>query len=54
MVDKPRTALSINKDYLNISNPSAAQIAAQVRLLTRQVNWLLRNFLEELGDGSDT
>lgn len=43
-----RTALDTNAQYLAIGTPSAAQIATQVRALTRQTSALIRLVLNEL------
>ena len=43
--DKALAALESNKDYLATSSPSNAQVVAQVRLLTRQNNGLIRLLL---------
>lgn len=48
------TALASNSTFLAIGNPSAAQNAAQVKALTRQVNALIRLQLQDLSDVSDT
>lgn len=44
---RARQALKSNRDYLQ-SNPTAAQVKAQVEALTRQVNGLIRLTLNEL------
>lgn len=45
-------ALTDNKTYVAIASPSNAQVAAQVKALSRQVNGLLRLTLGQL-DGTD-
>lgn len=45
-------ALQSNKDYLGRSNPTNAQVVAQVRSLTQQTNGLIRLLLKKL-DGTD-
>lgn len=40
--DKATAALDANKTFLALNNPTAAQNAAQVKALTRQVNALVR------------
>ena len=39
---KARNALQANQNFLNKATPSNAEILAQVRLLTREVNALIR------------
>lgn len=49
-----RLAVDANTDYLAATGLTAAQVAAQVRLLTRQVNGIVRLMLaDELLDASD-
>lgn len=50
---KAAQALAANTTFLGVASPSAAQVAAQVKLLTREVNGLLRLLVHQLGDGSD-
>ena len=52
--DKARQALAANATFLALQNPTNAQILAQVRLLTREANGLIRLQLDELADVSDT
>lgn len=51
---KAQTALSNNATFLAIASPSNAQIAAQVKALTRQVNALVRLQLAAFDSISDT
>lgn len=51
---KARTALTANATFLAIASPSAAQVAAQVKLLTRESNGLIRSLLNQFDDVSDT
>ena len=43
------TALQNNRDFIAITSPSNAQVVAQVKALSRQVNALIRLELKELG-----
>jgi hypothetical protein len=52
--DRARAALTANTTYLALTNPTNAESAAQVKLLTREVNGLLRLLLGALQDVSDT
>lgn len=45
-------ALDVNRTFLNISSPTAAMNAAQVKSLTRQMNGLIRLVLNQY-DSSD-
>lgn len=45
-------ALTANRTYVALANPTAAQTTAQVKALSRQVNSLLRQMLGQL-DGTD-
>jgi hypothetical protein len=49
---RARQALQNNRDYLQVTNPDAAAVRAQVEALTRQVNALIRMALKEL-DGTE-
>jgi hypothetical protein len=51
---KAQTALTTNATFLAIANPTAAQVATQVKALTRETNVLLRLLLNALTDISDT
>lgn len=46
------SALSSNSDYIALANPTNAQVAAQVKALTRQNNKIIRLVLGRL-DGTD-
>lgn len=52
--DKATAALAGNATYLALATPSNAQVAAQVKALTRQVNALIRLEVRALTDVSDT
>lgn len=51
---KAQQALALNAAFLAVATPTAAQNAAQAKALTRQVNALIRLFLREFADVSDT
>jgi hypothetical protein len=50
--DKAATALTANQAFLDLASPSNAQVLAQVRLLTRQINALIRLTVKQL-DSTD-
>jgi hypothetical protein len=50
--DKAATALTANQAFLDLASPSNAQVLAQVRLLTRQMNALIRLTVKQL-DSTD-
>lgn len=52
--DKAKLALTANGDFLALGSPTNAQILAQIRLLTRECNGVIRLLLAELQDVSDT
>lgn len=47
-------ALAANKTFLAIASPTAAQVAAQTKALTRQTNAILRILMSQFDDASDT
>lgn len=52
---KARSALASNVTYLGLGSPTNAQVAAQVRALTRQINGLIRlRFADLLVENTDT
>lgn len=51
---KLTAAVAANKTFLALSSPTAAQVGAQVKSLTRQVNALLRLRLNALSDLTDS
>ena len=50
--EQARTALTGNRTFLAVAAPTNAQVGAQVKALTRQMNGLIRLTLGEL-DGTD-
>lgn len=48
------TALTNNRDYLANATPTAGQVGAQVKALTRQVQALIRLTLNQLAAADDT
>ncbi len=58
LTDRARAAVATNNTYLAIASPTAAQNAAQVKTLTREVTGLIRllgHVVTELADlGNDT
>lgn len=51
--DRAATALTNNVTFLALGSPSNAQVVAQVKALTRQVNGLIRLTINSLDDVSD-
>ncbi len=51
---KATVALASNTTFLAIATPTAAQVSAQSKTLTRQVNALIRLQLLQFTDVSDT
>lgn len=47
-------ALTANATYLNVASPSNAQVAAQVKALTRQVDGLIRIALTQYDTTADS
>lgn len=47
-----QNALANNRTYAGLASPTAAQTAAQVKALTRQMNGVIRLLLNQL-DGTD-
>lgn len=45
-----RVARQTNRDYIALASPTAAQTTAEVKAMARQVNWLIRMVLGDLGD----
>lgn len=54
LLSKAQTALGNNQTYLAIASPTNAQVAAQVKALTRQVDALIRLQLAAFDTISDT
>jgi hypothetical protein len=54
LTDRAAAALAGNATFLAIASPSNAQVVAQVRALTRQVNALIRLEIRALADVSDS
>lgn len=51
---RAQTALANNQTFLNLTNPTNAQVLSQVRALTRQTNGLIRFLLNELDTIADS
>lgn len=51
---RARTALTTNATFLAIASPTTAQVAAQVKALTRQIDALTRLAIGDLSTVSDT
>ena len=54
LLSKAQTALAANTTFLAIASPSTAQTLAQVRLLTRECNALIRLLIDQLDSTVDT
>jgi len=54
LLQRASAAIAANQIYLEISDPTAAQVRDQVRLLTREVTALLRLAIEALDSTSGT
>lgn len=50
--DRAATALANNRDFLAITTPTNAQVVAQVKALTRQVQALIRLQIQDMS-GTD-
>lgn len=50
--DRASTALANNRDFLAITTPTNAQVVAQVKALTRQVQALIRLQIQDMS-GTD-
>jgi hypothetical protein len=51
---KAEQGLALNKVFLGLANPTQAQVLAQVRLLTREANNLIRLQVSALDSTDDT
>ena len=54
LLDKAKTALTANATFLAIATPTNAQVSAQVKALTRQVNALIKLAARDLADTTGT
>jgi hypothetical protein len=54
LLDKASKALTANSTFLAIGAPTNAQTLAQIRLLTRENNALIRLLIEQFDTISDT
>jgi hypothetical protein len=52
--DKAVTALAANQAFLDLASPTNAQVVAQVRSLTRQMNALIRLTVRQLDSTNGT
>lgn len=50
LVDAAKAALTSNRAFAQLTNPSTAQLSAQVKALTRQNQYLIRLVLNLLDD----
>jgi hypothetical protein len=54
IIGKAKAALAANNTFLAIASPTAAQVSAQVKLLTRENNAIVRLLLNDMTNASDT
>lgn len=54
IMSKMKNAVSINKTYLDLTTPTNAQVMAQVKSLTRQMNSVIKILGKDLADTDGT
>lgn len=54
VIAKAKAALGANATFLALPSPTNAQVIAQVQRLTKEVNALIHDFLDDFTDVSDT